>query len=136
MMYFLDSNVIIDLIDGNSNVLENLKKNYQEDENSVKIPDLVYYEVLRGCRYKKVQKKEQVFIRFCRHFGIVRTSLKTREIAADNYARLLHDGIPLSDDDDILIGSRAVEHEAILVTSNTKHLGRIDGIKLEDWTRD
>ena len=64
MMYFLDSNVIIDLIDGNSNVLENLKKNYQEDENSVKIPDLVYYEVLRGFRYKKAQKKEQVFIGF------------------------------------------------------------------------
>ena len=49
MTYFLDTNVIIDLLNGNSNVLANFKNAYISA--SVKIPDLVYYEVLRGFEY-------------------------------------------------------------------------------------
>lgn len=49
MIYFLDTNVIIDLLSGNSNVLAAFKNAYTFD--AVKIPDLVYYEVLRGFEY-------------------------------------------------------------------------------------
>lgn len=133
MTYFLDLNTIIDLIDGNANVLGRLKDVYQSKIDTVKILDLVYYEVLRGFRYKKSQKKENVFMRFCQTFGIVQMSLRTMEIAADNYAKLLHTGKFINDDDDILIGSLAIEHDAVLVTSNTRHLERLDGIRLENW---
>lgn len=133
MTYFLDSNTIIDLIDGNANVLGRLKDVYQSKIDTVKIPDLVYYEVLRGFRYKKSQKKENVFMRFCQTFGIVQMSLRTMEIAADDYAKLLHTGKFINDDDDILIGSLAIEYDAVLVTSNTRHLERLDGIRLENW---
>lgn len=44
MTYYLDTNVIIDLLNGNSNALANFKKAYAFE--NVKIPDLVYYEVL------------------------------------------------------------------------------------------
>jgi tRNA(fMet)-specific endonuclease VapC len=37
------------------------------------------------------------------------------------------------DDFDLLIGSTAVAHNLILVTRNTKHFERIEGIKLENW---
>lgn len=133
MTYFLDSNTIIDLIDGNANVLGRLKDVYQSKIDTVKIPDLVYYEVLRGFRYKKSQKKENVFMRFCQTFGIVQMSLRTMEIAADNYAKLLHTGKFINDDDDIFIGSLAIEYDAVLVTSNTRHLEMLDGIRLENW---
>lgn len=133
MTYFLDLNTIIDLIDGNANVLGRLKDVYQSKIDTVKILDLVYYEVLRGFRYKKSQKKENVFMRFCQTFGIVQMSLRTMEIAADNYAKLLHTGKFINDDDDILIGSLAIEYDAVLVTSNTRHLERLDGIRLENW---
>lgn len=133
MTYFLDSNTIIDLIDGNANVLGRLKDVYQSKIDTVKIPDLVYYEVLRGFRYKKSQKKENVFMRFCQTFGIVQMSLRTMEIAADNYVKLLHTEKFINDDDDILIGSLAIEYDAVLVTSNTRHLERLDGIRLENW---
>ena len=53
MTYFLDTNVIIDLLNGNSNVLASFKNAYTFD--IVKIPDLVYYEV--KCTPKVGQKK-------------------------------------------------------------------------------
>ena len=36
---------------------------------------------------------------------------------------------------DLLIATTAVHHHMTLVTNNTKHMNRIEGIQLENWTR-
>ncbi len=36
---------------------------------------------------------------------------------------------------DTLIGSHALEIDAIVVTHNTREFSRIDGLRLEDWTQ-
>lgn len=36
---------------------------------------------------------------------------------------------------DTLIGSHALEIDAIIVTHNTREFSRIDGLRLEDWTQ-
>lgn len=36
---------------------------------------------------------------------------------------------------DLLIATTALHHNMTLVTNNTKHMQRIDGIKLENWTK-
>lgn len=36
---------------------------------------------------------------------------------------------------DLLIATTAVHHNLILVTNNTKHMSRIEGIKVENWTK-
>ena len=61
MTYFLDTNVIIDLLNGNSNILASFKNAYTFD--SVKIPDLVYYEVLRGFEYSDPKKAKKQALR-------------------------------------------------------------------------
>ncbi len=38
------------------------------------------------------------------------------------------------DNFDLLIGATAIHHRLTLVTNNTKHFQRIQGIQLEDWT--
>lgn len=38
------------------------------------------------------------------------------------------------DDFDLLIGATAVTHELVMVTNNSKHYERVNGIQLEDWT--
>ena len=38
-------------------------------------------------------------------------------------------------DFDLLIATTAVHHNMTLVTNNTKHMNRIEGIQLENWTR-
>jgi len=43
-------------------------------------------------------------------------------------------GTPL-DDFDLIIASCALAHNLTLVTNNEKHFHRIEGLKLENWTR-
>ena len=39
------------------------------------------------------------------------------------------------DDFDLLIGATAISNGLILVTNNVDHLGRMEGVKIEDWTK-
>ena len=48
-------------------------------------------------------------------------------------AKLEKDGNRI-DDFDILIGSTAIANGMVMVTDNIKHLGRLPGIKIENWT--
>ncbi len=52
---------------------------------------------------------------------------------AQEKARLRRAGL-LIPDFDLLIGVTAVAEQRTLVTGNGRHLGRIQGIALEDWT--
>lgn len=36
---------------------------------------------------------------------------------------------------DAMIAAHALSHKLVLVTHNTQHFARIDGLKLEDWTQ-
>jgi predicted nucleic acid-binding protein len=132
MTYYLDSNVIIDLLNGNSKVLTEFKKAFLSA--SVRIPDLVYYEVLRGFEYTDPKNKKTDFEAFSERCGIEYMDLETFKIAAVNYANLKKQGMTIGDDD-ILIGSLAIERNAILVTNNTKHFTRLNGITLENWAK-
>jgi tRNA(fMet)-specific endonuclease VapC len=56
------------------------------------------------------------------------------DVYAKEKARLRKTGQPL-DDFDLLIGATAISNELILVTNNVDHLGRMEGVKIEDWTK-
>jgi tRNA(fMet)-specific endonuclease VapC len=56
------------------------------------------------------------------------------DLYAKEKARLRKAGTPI-DDFDLLIGVTAVTHGLTMVTNNTDHFKRINGIELEDWTK-
>jgi len=56
------------------------------------------------------------------------------DIYAKEKSRLRKTGF-LIDDFDLIIGATAIHHGMILVTNNTKHLNRLSGIQIEDWTQ-
>ena len=130
MLYFLDSNIVIDLIDGNQLVAERLKNVYKH--HTVRMSDIVYYEVLRGFKWKNAPKKLAIFERFFQKIPIEYQTIDSLRIAAENYAYLRAEGKTI-EDDDILIGSLAIAKDAILVTNNTEHLSRLQRIRLEEW---
>lgn len=130
MTYFLDSNAIIDLLNGNSNVLAEFKNAFVSA--SVRIPDIVYYEVLRGFEYSDLKNKKDSFEIFAKRCGIEYMDLTTLQEAARQYADLRKNGITI-DDDDILIGSLAISRGAVVVTNNTKHFSQLKGIQLVNW---
>lgn len=55
------------------------------------------------------------------------------DLYAKEKARLQKAGTPI-DDFDLLIGVTSVTHKLTMVTNNTNHFRKINGIKLEDWT--
>lgn len=130
MKYFLDTNIIIELMDNNQVVKSKLKNLWCNHE--VFMSDIVYYEILRGFKYRNAEKKLRVFMNFCKHIPVVYQSCESIVIAAENYARLKKNGF-LVEDDDILIGAVSIAHNGILVTNNARHLARMDDIVLEIW---
>ena len=54
--------------------------------------------------------------------------------ASQIYADLCKKG-KIIEDADILIGACAISNNAIIVTNNEEHLGRIEGLKIENWTK-
>lgn len=130
MTYLLDSNAIIDLLNGNSSVLAEFKNAFISD--SIRIPDIVYYEVLRGFEYSDPKKQKNGFEIFAKRCGIEYMDLFTLQEAARQYSDLRKNGITI-DDDDILIGSLAIVRGAIVVTNNTKHFSHLKGIQLINW---
>ncbi len=130
MIYFLDANAIIDILNGNKSILAKIAS--LPSLNNIHIPDIAYYEVMRGFAYKPNPKLQQHFDYFSRLFGIEYQTQNSLNIAAEQYATLLKKGTPI-EDDDILIGSLAIANEAILVSNNTKHLSRLQNIQLENW---
>jgi predicted nucleic acid-binding protein len=130
MIYYLDTNAILDIMNNHQNIIEIFKKVYMTD--IIRIPDIAYYEVMRGFKYKDPKKQVGKFIKFAEHCGIVYQSQESLDIASYNYASLLKQG-NLIDDGDLLIGSLAIADNAIVVTNNTKHFSRLENIKLANW---
>lgn len=54
------------------------------------------------------------------------------DLYAKEKARLQKAGTPV-DDFDLLIAATSVTHSLTMVTNNTNHFKRVNGIKLEDW---
>jgi tRNA(fMet)-specific endonuclease VapC len=68
-----------------------------------------------------------------RDFAIV-PIYKSLELYGKEKARLRKSGMIIPELD-LLIATTAVHHNMTLVTNNTKHMTRIKGIQLENWTR-
>jgi tRNA(fMet)-specific endonuclease VapC len=49
-------------------------------------------------------------------------------------AQLRRKGLMI-EDADILIGSTALKHSLVMVTDNGKHIGRLEGITVENWAK-
>ncbi len=130
MTYYLDTNVIIDLLNGYSSILAAFKKAYVFD--SVRIPDLVYYEVLRGFEYSDPKRQKKSFELFVLRCGIEYMDMESLQESSRQYASLKKLGVTI-DDDDILIGSLAITRGAVLVTNNTRHFEHLNGIQLVNW---
>ena len=129
-MYFLDTNTISYLLEGNTAVLQEYLLARETDV--IRVPDIVYYEVYRGLLYRDSRKLMKAFTAFSEELGIVSISRSDFEKAAVIYAELRKSGMTI-DDDDILIAAMAVNHDAILVTHNTRHFSTIKDLRIETW---
>ncbi len=130
MKYLLDTNICISLLKNQYGIREailNVKtKNCFVSE--ISIAELYYGASKSNNREERV--KDVDFI--VSHFGIV-PIFRALPLYGDLKAKLEKDGNRI-DDFDILIGSTAIANGMVMVTDNIKHLGRLPGIRIENWT--
>ena len=132
MLYMLDTNIVSYLLERNPTVVDRFDKAFMH--NDFAISNVVYYEILRGIFYRQSKKLQNSFDTFCKHIRIIPISDFDFVKAAQIYADLRKSG-RLIEDADIFIGASAIVNNAVLVTNNEEHLSRIEGLKIENWTK-
>ncbi len=133
MLYMLDTNIISYFAEGNQRVIANLERSVLSG-NEIGISVVAYYEVERGLKFASSSKKLRAFYHFAEQCELFSLTLAEIKAASDIYATLRRTG-ELIEDADIFIGASAIVNNAILVTNNEQHLGRIAGLKIENWTK-
>jgi tRNA(fMet)-specific endonuclease VapC len=134
MSYSLDTNTCIyHLNNSASTVTERLKTLSVEE---VLISSMVIAELLYGAEKgtKRLANYENIAF-FLSPYRIISFDQKAASIYAAIRADLERKG-QIIGPNDIVIAATTLAHNAILVTNNTKEFSRIDGLKIEDWTKD
>lgn len=127
--YLLDSNICIHLLRNRPEVVYNIQR---VGWANCYISEMTVVELLYGAecsqeRERNVHEVEE----FVKSVTVLPVSSCIREFCHQK-ARLRKVG-NMIDDFDLFIGSTAVSYSCILVSENTKHLSRIEGIILENW---
>jgi len=130
-MFLLDTDTIIYNLKGN----EAIKRNLQDHlEDPMKICVITLMELYFGAyKSKKITGNLSKVRTIENAFEIISADRECAEIFGMLKASLKKSGA-LLDDFDLIIASLAMTNNLTLVTNNTKHFSRIDGLKLTNWT--
>lgn len=127
--YLLDTNICIFYMRGKYNLDKKIRSVRGSNcfISSITVAELLYGA---ACSKNPILEKQKVST-FISCFNIIPID-DSLEIYAESKAYLRSQG-NLIDDFDILIGTTAIANDMIAVTENVKHLGKIPGIKVENW---
>ena len=129
--YLLDTNICIYFIKGQ---YELNKKIAEVGEQNCFISEMTVAELKYGVENSKtVEAMRKIVEAFIPKFFVI-PIYNSLDIYAKEKAKLRKQGLMI-DDFDILIGATAIANDMIMVTNNVAHLGRLDNIIIEDWTK-
>lgn len=129
-MYLLDTDTVIFNLKGNPAVRKSLL-NHLEDPIMISLITLMelYYGAHKSQKVAgnvaKIKMLEQ-------SLEVIPVGPESAEVFGILKSQLENQGNRL-DDFDLAIAACALSHNLILVTNNTEHFRRIDGLKIENW---
>jgi len=130
MPYLLDSDICIMFFKGNHSIPE--KINSVGIENCY-VSEITIYELTFGALNSERVEKHSNEVVLLEELYSVLPAYGAKDFYAAEKVRLRRKGT-LIPDFDLLIGCSAVVNNLTMVTNNEKHLGRIEGISIENWT--
>jgi len=130
MIYMLDTDTVSLIVRKNSRVIKNLIK-HEDDE--ICISSISYAELCYGLEKKGSEKLFQEVKTIIGKLSIVNFDDHQSELYGKIRFSLEKSGLSLGNMD-MLIAAAALSQDAVLVTHNTRHFSRINGIKMEDWS--
>ncbi|MEN9870015.1 MAG: hypothetical protein RLZZ171_998 [Cyanobacteriota bacterium] len=131
-MYILDTTTVSDYLRGNQGIINRFR---QKSFEIIYTTSITVFELEYGLQ-KKPQLRQAYAAQLdllLRQIGCLDFDAYAATIAAAIKLQLFSVGTPISLED-VLIAAIALHHEAIVVTSNTKHFEKIVGLAIEDWT--
>lgn len=132
--YLFDTNICIFYFKNKFGIEDKIKAVGEENVyvSEVTIAELLYGVANTTDPDKRAANRKVVDI-FKQNVNIIPIASVFEEYAKEK-SRLRKLGTPV-DDFDLLIGATAIAHDLVMVTNNLKHIGRLEGITLEDWTQ-
>ncbi len=133
MIYMLDTNICSFIIrEKPITVKEKLKS--IDTNHRVVLSSIVASELLYGAYKKESQKLIDIVKTFIDFFEILPFDLNAAEEYGKLRAELERKGLIIGAYD-LQIAAHAKSINAVLVTNNTREFERIEGLKIEDWTK-
>jgi len=132
-MYLLDTNICIFAINKRpANVLETIKK---KSKSGIYISSLTVAELEYGVENSNyIEDNRIALLKFLSIFNV----LNFDDMDAAPYGKLktkLKKTGQIIGPIDMLLAAQAISKELIFVTNNVDEFKRIDGLKIEDWTK-
>jgi tRNA(fMet)-specific endonuclease VapC len=131
-MYLLDTDILIYSLKGHESVVRHLEI-HQHDPLKISVISLM--ELYYGAYKSKKVTANLARVRWIESvFDVLPVDLSTAGTFGMIKSSLEFQGTPL-DDFDLMIAAVALAFNLTLVTNNEKHFCRVEGLKLENWTR-
>lgn len=129
MYHLLDTDICIKLLRGNRNVHDYMAL---IGEDTCFISEVTLAELRYGAEFSQRPAYHHGLIDDFRLTTRVFPIRESIPIFATEKARLRRAGL-LIPDFDLLIGATAITHNFTLITNNTEHLSRMQGIRIKNW---
>jgi tRNA(fMet)-specific endonuclease VapC len=131
MIYALDTNILIFLLNNDKNIIERRDAAILAGDRFI-IPPVVDYEIQRGLLYKPSPKKEKIYFALRNHYGVGFVEPEMWVKSAHIYVELRKKGFMITDDD-IFIAAFCILNDYTLITRNTKDFENINEMKYVNW---
>jgi len=129
----IDTDILSYYMRGLREVVPRAQK-YQEEFGYFNVSSLTVFEILKGLRKKRLKGKEKVFQKEILKHKVFALDYAIMDSAATLLTALEKKGTPIAHGD-LFIAATALTHDLILVTNNTEHFSKVEGLVLENWTK-
>ena len=130
--YVLDSNIVSFAIRNTHNMRQKMTNEIANGNRLILTP-ITLFEVMRGLLAVNSQNRMTWLEVFWKNYGEDGIDEKVFRKAAEIYDALRKIGKPI-EDADLFIAAFCLVNNYTMVTNNTKHFARVNGLKIVDWT--
>ena len=133
MAYLIDTDIIIYSLKNNETVVNNFQK-YSKYPKALSV--ISYGELYFGAKKSQnTEKNVSIVKRISETFEIIDIDKTIIELFGEIKSKMQKRGTIISDFD-LLIGATALSFNYTLVTNNVMHFNKIEGLKIENWSKE
>ena len=134
MSYVLDTNAVIGLLKNAANIRDRFRAAVKTGAQ-IHVSSIVIFELWYGVARSARPEQNAEALEFFLSDGIEVLPFEQEDaiIAGEIRAVLGRTGTPIGPYD-VLIATQAIRTHSTLVTGNAREFGRVEGLRLEDWS--